>query len=149
MSGIRVAYDKDSIRIVIPLAPIAKGRPRARIVKASLRKNDYVSIYTPPETFKAAQQIELIIRSIMRQHPDYPKFGKKEPLGFRCLCVFERPKSYKKTDQREWKVTKPDRDNVEKLIMDAISMSGLWDDDKQVAGGAGTDKVWGASAFCV
>jgi len=63
------------------------------------------------------------------------------------LCVdltfwFPRPQSHYKGKAKVlrpsapiWHTTKPDRDNLDKAVMDALTQAGIWRDDKQVCDG--------------
>tara|TARA_R110000751_G_scaffold81328_2_gene164052 strand:- start:3898 stop:4200 length:303 start_codon:yes stop_codon:yes gene_type:complete len=60
--------------------------------------------------------------------------------------VFERRRSLFRradSDARVYKATKPDRDNLEKLTLDALTAAGLWSDDGVVCAGE-VRKWWGA-----
>lgn len=46
--------------------------------------------------------------------------------------------------QRKYHFQKPDRDNLDKAVLDAITKAGIWDDDCQVCSGV-VEKVWGTS----
>ena len=46
-----------------------------------------------------------------------------------------------KAKKAEWKVTRPDLDNMEKLLLDAMTEMGFWKDDSQVCMKA-TAKTW-------
>lgn len=119
---VEVNYAPNSIEITIPLEPVAKGRPLFGKGRT----------YTPAKTEKATKEIAFIISSVLKNSKNAPTFDPKDPLGLEVLYVFKRPKSYKKSSHREWKTTKPDKDNLDKLLMDAITKSGLWNDDNQV-----------------
>lgn len=57
----------------------------------------------------------------------------KQPMeGALCLCVaFEYHKDMA-SDQIEWKTTKPDTDNMIKMVKDCMTQLGYWHDDAQV-----------------
>lgn len=46
-----------------------------------------------------------------------------------------------KAKKAEWKVTRPDLDNMEKLLLDCMTQVGFWKDDSQVCMKA-TAKTW-------
>ena len=58
----------------------------------------------------------------------------KQPMdGPLCLCVaFEYHKDGIVGDNREWKTTKPDTDNMIKMVKDCMTKLGYWHDDAQV-----------------
>ena len=80
--------------------------------------------------------------------PSVPLTG---PVSVSCLAVFGRPKGHFRTGKfsnqlnprtaKHWHTSKPDRDNVDKLILD--SLTGIfWRDDSQVCAG-GVSKMYG------
>ena len=110
--------------ITIEGNPVAKGRPRVTRTHA----------FTPKKT-KLAQQI---IRNEVEMHcsddPLWP-FGIDSAIWLDVTFIFQRPKRLlrnKDPDSRMWKTTKPDLDNLLKLVKDAINDSGWWCDDKCV-----------------
>lgn len=62
----------------------------------------------------------------------------EEPIQLDWMAVFPRPKSMQwktKPMPRVWMTSKPDKDNCEKLIMDALNGI-IWRDDAQVCCGS-------------
>ncbi len=64
----------------------------------------------------------------MQEAPPRPLDG---PLELEVLFLFERPKSLPKGQALKW--TKPDFDNLEKAVADALTRAGWWADDGRVA----------------
>ena len=58
--------------------------------------------------------------------PDEPLEG---ALQLRTLWLFPKGKSHK---NGEWRVTRPDTDNLQKLLKDCMTRCGFWQDDAQV-----------------
>ena len=52
-----------------------------------------------------------------------------KPLSLSTVWLFPRGKSHK---HGEWRVTKPDTDNLQKLLKDCMTRCGYWKDDAQV-----------------
>ena len=52
------------------------------------------------------------------------------PVSLHLEFIHKRPKALKGTG-REWKITRPDLDNLVKTIKDALSSGGAWIDDSQ------------------
>ena len=80
--------------------------------------------YDPPR-IKAAK--ELLIGHLYRHRPEKPLEG---PLSLYVLWLFPKGKSHK---HEEWKTSRPDTDNLQKLLKDCMTKSGFWKDDAQVA----------------
>lgn len=63
------------------------------------------------------------------------------PLCVNLTFYFPRPKShfntkgFLKDKAPKWHTTKPDRDNSDKAVLDALTNLGIWGDDKQVCDG--------------
>lgn len=93
-------------------AVVVNGRPRfykplkLRQAEAQLRKG--LEPYRPPE----------------------PLHG---PLELAVEWRFQAPKGMKLQPGMNWKITRPDTDNLEKLLKDVMTDLGFWQDDAQVA----------------
>lgn len=115
------------IKFSIPGPPQGKGRPRTAPGQSRP--------YTPKETVLAEQRIRQIFK---RKFPGMvPWTG---PVMIRFTAVFEIPKSFNAAlrnaclEGRVYATRKPDKDNIEKLISDALN--GIaWVDDSQIQGG--------------
>lgn len=63
------------------------------------------------------------------------KFAPKEPfrgaLSLRCTWIFTS-KNLAKSELYEYRVTRPDTDNLQKLLKDCMTKTGFWKDDSQV-----------------
>lgn len=70
---------------------------------------------------------------LLRAHaPAAPLSG---PLGISCLIVLPLQKAkreLKRDTPRDWAPQRPDRGNVLKIVEDAITRAGWWDDDGSV-----------------
>lgn len=115
------------IFFVVPGTPVGKGRPR--VLPGTNR------VVTPKET---ARQEKLVRDEFKLQNPKHKPFT--GPVIVRMTAVFPIPASFT-IAQREaaraggmYYTGKPDKDNIEKLVYDALN--GLaWIDDSQVSGG--------------
>ncbi|MCD8107280.1 MAG: RusA family crossover junction endodeoxyribonuclease [Oscillospiraceae bacterium] len=54
----------------------------------------------------------------------------KGAVSLKVVWLFPKGKSHK---DGEWRITKPDTDNIEKLLKDCMTKVGFWKDDSQVA----------------
>ena len=73
---------------------------------------------------KAAK--DLLCSHLRLNRPAEPLTG---PLELNVLWKFPRGKSHK---HDEWRVTRPDTDNLEKMLKDCMTKCGYWNDDAQV-----------------
>lgn len=79
--------------------------------------------YDPPAVKEAGN----VLSAHLTVHkPDKPMAG---PVSLRVLWLFPRGKSHK---NGEWRTTKPDTDNLQKLLKDCMTRCGFWNDDAQV-----------------
>ena len=60
------------------------------------------------------------------------------PIELKVTWLFPRGKNHK---HLEWRVTKPDTDNLEKLLKDCMTELGFWKDDAQVVREV-VEKLW-------
>ena len=88
--------------------------------------------YTP-ENVKQAK--EVIIKHLAPFKPEVPLTG---PLELNVNWYFPKGTKHK---HLEWRVTKPDTDNLEKMLKDCMTELGFWNDDAQVVS-EHIDKVW-------
>ena len=115
------------ISFSIPGEPKGKGRPR--IAPGQTRP------YTPKETVNAERAIRA---EFMRLFPGHKAWT--GPIMLRFTAVFAIPKSFNAAlrqaalEGRLYAIKKPDKDNIEKLICDALN-GAAWADDAQLQGG--------------
>jgi len=67
----------------------------------------------------------LFIGELMLHRPEYPMNG---PIRLHVTWFF--PTKSHKTG--EWRTTRPDTDNLQKLLKDCMTETGYWNDDAQV-----------------
>lgn len=118
------------IRIWIPGTPQGKGRARARIAGKGAKQ--FIQHYTPGKTRSYEEAIKVLAAAQMSGRP--PLVG---AVHMALVIVMPVPKSWP-----NWKrelvdkdaiapTTKPDSDNVEKAVKDALN-GVVWKDDAQV-----------------
>ena len=90
-------------------------------------------VFYDPPAVKAARNMLSAHLAIHR--PDKPMSG---PVSLRVLWLFPRGKHHK---NGEWRITKPDTDNLQKLLKDCMTRCGFWKDDAQVVREA-VEKRW-------
>ena len=79
--------------------------------------------YNPPAVKKAREQI---CAHLKRFKPDEPFEG---ALSLECRWHFPKGKSHK---EGQWRTTRPDTDNLQKLLKDCMTQCDFWHDDAQV-----------------
>lgn len=90
-------------------------------------------VFYDPPAVKAARN--MLSAHLAIHKPDKPMTG---PVSLRVLWLFPRGKHHK---NGEWRITKPDTDNLQKLLKDCMTRCGFWKDDAQVVREA-VEKRW-------
>jgi Holliday junction resolvase RusA-like endonuclease len=114
------------IKINIPGLPVGKGRPRASTIGGKAR------LYTPKKTADYEKVVQILAHVVMGGLAP-----SSAPMSAEIWVMAPIPKSFNKTKTRMAlegdirPVTKPDLDNVAKIILD--SLNGIcYEDDRQV-----------------
>jgi Holliday junction resolvase RusA-like endonuclease len=120
------------ITINIPAIPVAQPRQRHRLVKTNSGK-EFIQNYAPAK--HPVQNFKATVRMAFREAYEGPPL--KGALRCDCLFIMPRPKNLiwkTRSMPRLPHVVKPDRDNLDKAVMDALK--GLaWIDDSQICQG--------------
>jgi Holliday junction resolvase RusA-like endonuclease len=119
------------ITFTVPGTPVPKGRPRlsARIVPVDGVPTALATVSTPPETVAAEA---VVLAEFRRQHPRFVPLT--APVRVSCECIFEVPKSWPRKFHEAaragtlWHTSKPDEDNLGKLVKDALNTHAYVDD---------------------
>lgn len=90
-------------------------------------------VYYKPEKLKEAKRT--LIKHLKPFKPKKPLIG---PIKLDVIWRFPKGKKHK---HLEWRVTKPDTDNLEKMLKDSMTEVGFWNDDAQVVV-EHVEKVW-------
>lgn len=122
----------------VPGEPKGKGRPRAvaRVVMKDGKPEAVVNLITPPDTRAAEAAVRAAFR---RAHPKHKPFT--GPVMLRFTAVFETPRSFPRALREAaargklFAIKKPDKDNIEKLIVDALNRVAFVDDQQVMGGG--------------
>lgn len=89
-------------------------------------------IYKPEKIKQAKKEI---IKHLMPFKPKEPMQG---PVELKVVWLFPRGKRHK---HFEWRTTRPDTDNLEKLLKDCMTEVGFWKDDALVVSET-VYKIW-------
>ena len=81
-------------------------------------------VFYDPPAVKAAR--EKLTAHLAGHRPEKPMNG---PVELRTLWLFPKGKAHR---HGEWRITKPDTDNLQKLLKDCMTRVGFWRDDAQV-----------------
>ena len=115
------------IVFTVPLIPAAKGRPRFA------RVGQFVRTFTPAKTEEAERNFVALAA------PHAPAAPFDGPVGIDLTFMFPIPTSWPKWKQEAAAAgevehtSKPDADNVQKLVLDALTGTGRWfRDDAQI-----------------
>lgn len=115
------------------------GTPKAQPRVKAFRRGAHAGVFTPPtaDSWKALVMMEAA-----------PLAGREiqGPVSLEIYYRMAKPKSRKPSD--EWVTTKPDLDNLEKAVMDAITAMRVWRDDSQVARKYSEKLYQAPSGFC-
>lgn len=87
------------------------------------------------KTEKIKQAKKEIIKHLMPFKPKEPLQG---PVELKVVWLFPRGKRHK---HFEWRTTRPDTDNLEKLLKDCMTEVGFWKDDALVVSET-VYKIW-------
>lgn len=90
--------------------------------KVAMVKNK--PIFYKPEKVKQAKAE--LMKHLMPFKPDTPF---ESPIELHVVWLFPKGKSHK---HNEWRITKPDTDNLQKMLKDCMTEIGFWKDDAQV-----------------
>lgn len=109
--------------------PLPQPRQRFRTAKVG---GKVIPVAFRPKNLPVQSYKDSIRKAAREVHHGPPLTG---PLKVDVVAVFPRLKSMRKKTRpmlREWKSTKPDNDNMEKAVWDALTGL-LWHDDSQIA----------------
>lgn len=117
------------------IAGVPKGQPRARAFARNMGGKVVARMYDAGTAEAWKSEIANGIRDV---RPATPLDG---PLAVDITFYMPRPKSLmrrKDPDGPMLYTAKPDRDNLDKAVLDALTRLSVWRDDAQVCGGS----VW-------
>lgn len=118
-----------------------KGQPRPKAFARKMANGKFMArVYDPGTAEGWKSEVAIAAR------PHIPAQPISGPLRLELTFYFPRPKAhFLKSGLREnaptFHTSKPDRDNCEKAVLDAMTCLGFWKDDAQVCAGA-TAKVY-------
>lgn len=99
--------------------------PTATAQMKKVRMTRSGPVFYEPEKVKEAKR--LLTAALLKYMPKEPFEG---PLELTVDWFFRPTKTHK---SGEWRATRPDTDNLEKMLKDCMTKTGYWRDDAQVA----------------
>jgi crossover junction endodeoxyribonuclease RusA len=116
---------------------IPKAQPRPRAFARKLGNGKFIARTYEAGTAEAWKSA--VANAVRRRRPRFPLDG---PLRVDITFHFPRPKSHLRgnaqvlrEDAPTWHSGRPDRDNLDKAVLDALTQIGMWQDDSQVCCG--------------
>jgi len=103
---------------------MAMKPPTATAQEHSVRVIKGKPIFFDPPNVKEAKK--LLMGHLITNRPDTPIEG---AVALSVIWLFPKGKSHK---NGEWRITRPDTDNLQKLLKDCMTKCGFWKDDAQV-----------------
>jgi Holliday junction resolvase RusA-like endonuclease len=103
---------------------LAIDPPTATAQEKQVRVVHGKPLFYDPAPVKEAK--DLLTAHLAGHSPDKPLTG---ALQLRTLWLFPKGRSHK---NGEWRITKPDTDNLQKLLKDCMTRTRFWIDDAQV-----------------
>lgn len=103
---------------------IAMHPPTATAQERKVKVINGKPIFYDPPAVKSAK--ELLSAYLAQHRPPQPLTG---GLSLRVLWLFPRGAH----PHGAWRTTKPDTDNLQKMLKDCMTRVGFWEDDAQVA----------------
>lgn len=103
---------------------IAMHPPTATAQERKVKVINGKPIFYDPPAVKSAK--ELLSAYLAQHRPPQPMTG---GLSLRVLWLFPRGAH----PHGAWRTTKPDTDNLQKMLKDCMTRVGFWEDDAQVA----------------
>ncbi|RKM55431.1 RusA family crossover junction endodeoxyribonuclease [Butyrivibrio sp. CB08] len=98
--------------------------PTATAQEKSVRVIHGRPVFFEPSRLKEAKK--LLMGHLSDNVPDEPFEG---AVALKVLWLFPKGKSHK---AGEWRTTRPDTDNLQKMLKDCMTKVGFWNDDAQV-----------------
>jgi crossover junction endodeoxyribonuclease RusA len=91
--------------------------------------NKVAIVNNKPVFYKSEKLRQARKTLIAHLKPFKPKTPLVGPIELKVIWQFPRGKRHK---HYEWRVTKPDTDNLQKMLKDCMTEVGFWNDDAQV-----------------
>ena len=110
------------------------GEPKAQPRAKAFNRGKHAGVYDPG----TANGWKALVAKAAMDHPDFPKVPLTGPICVDIAWFLPRPKRLCRKCDPSGPVcctSKPDRDNLDKAILDVLTQIRLWEDDAQVCQG--------------
>jgi Holliday junction resolvase RusA-like endonuclease len=132
------------ITLTIPGVPVAQPRVRSALIRGDGRRPPRIRHYTPDSANSWKLTITAhILRAMLTRRMSYPVL---DAVQVDRVYVFDRPARLLTAKSERGPIPrpiKPDLDNLDKALFDALTAAEFWADDAQVVGGTAV-KVYSA-----
>jgi len=108
------------IRFILPIKPVAQPRHRATA------RGGFVRMYLPNDHPVQAYKQAIINEAIRQNAPCIEGAVRLE------LCFGFATEASRRSKVMTYRLCRPDLDNLEKSVMDALTAAAVWNDDAQV-----------------
>lgn len=129
---------------MIPIPPIiffAPGIPKGQPRVKACRRGAFMRVYTPGTADEFKDAIQQAAKKAIAAYVLRPVISEGVAVRLDWECVFPRPKAHFtskgqiKATAPSWHTQTPDRDNIDKAILDSLTAIQMWHDDCQVCSG--------------
>lgn len=128
MPGEKAGGVTQELIIRVPGTPVAQPRTKAAFVRG------HVQVYTPGKAMSWKDTVAYFAQKAVADR-GWQKTDRSIGLCVDIDFHFPRPSGSGYRKSSLWKFTKPDRDNLDKAVLDGLTWSGIIHDDAQVVDG--------------
>lgn len=153
--GMGYTLSGDTLQFVIRMKEIPTVTHQEKRIAAKMAKDEDGKVRRKPVVYESAELKEArqkfrtyATRVLQKAQQDgaFTTVAAGQPVALGVVWMFQRPKSLEKKIKAKakdgvvrtdagaalWKVTKPDTDNLIKLLKDEMTQAGWWHDDAQI-----------------
>lgn len=138
--GMGYTLSGDTLQFVIRMKEIPTITHQEKRITTKMVKDEDGKVHRQPVVYESAglkearQKFRTYATRVLQKAVGdgaYKSAGPGQPVALGVMWMFQRPKKLSR-DAALWKVTKPDTDNLIKLLKDEMTRAGWWHDDAQI-----------------